>query len=64
MEKNEFLSKANEIHNKMYEYPSLNENVEGNIMIRCHRHGNFYTSVYHHLQGEGCFECYKENNWK
>lgn len=64
MTKEEFIVAAEKVHGDTYDY---NEVIGGepylNVPIKCSRHGLFYQSIYDHLQGKGCFECYKEQYW-
>lgn len=63
MTKEEFIRKANKIYNQQYEYRCVpNHELENysNVPIICDKHGLFFQSVYDHLDGKGCFECYKE----
>ena len=61
----EFLEKANKVHNNKYQYP-FDENwwnkyyrnrVETKIPIVCPQHGEFQQSVNNHLSGQGCSIC-------
>lgn len=63
MTKKEFVEKATEIYGNKYDYRSVPDtNIEpfNNIPIYCSKHGLFYQSVYDHLLGKGCFDCWKE----
>lgn len=54
----DFLIKANEIHNNKYEYRLENyENRKSKIVIICKEHGEFIKSAQKHLSGQGCFKC-------
>lgn len=66
MTREEFIEKANEVYNFKYNYDNVpNEDLAParNVPITCPKHGLFFQSVYNHLCGEGCFECYKEEHW-
>ena len=63
MSKQEFIEEANKIYGNEYTYEYVNDdNLEPytSIPITCKKHGLFYQTVYQHLNGAGCFECYKE----
>ena len=68
MSKEEFVSEAKKVHGDKYDYKSILEESKleayNNVPIICPKHGVFYQSVYHHLQGTGCFKCEieKEND--
>ncbi len=54
----EFIEKANEIHNNLYDY-SLVEyiNNTSKVKIICSIHGMFEQTPYGHLRGKGCDRC-------
>lgn len=58
--KNEdFIKKANEVHNNHYLYNKtsyIKSNV--NIIITCPTHGDFYQKPNGHLNGRGCIDCF------
>ena len=55
---NEFIQKANIIHNNKYDYSNINYiNNHTKIKIICKAHGEFYKDPSHHLRGQGCPEC-------
>jgi hypothetical protein len=57
----EFIKKANKIHNNKYDYSkSIYNKAQDKIIIICPIHGEFIQSAYHHLYGSGCYECKKE----
>lgn len=64
MRKKEFIEKANKIYDNKYDYKCIPEHMDlkpyNNVPIICEKHGLFYQSLYYHLNGLGCFECYKE----
>lgn len=66
MTRAEFIDKAEKIYGNKYDYRSV-QNIDlqpyNNIPIICDKHGLFFQSVYDHLEGKGCFECYKEKRW-
>lgn len=53
----EFLEKANVVHNSKYSYPERYQNCRDKILIECPIHGNFSINPYVHLQGGGCQKC-------
>ena len=62
--KEEFLDKANKVHNNFYNYDKLE--LRGNkneIIVTCPKHGDFKTTPYLHLKGHKCKECsYEESS--
>jgi len=53
-----FLEKANIIHNNKYEYICEDyKNRKSKIRIICSEHGEFVKSAQKHLAGQGCFKC-------
>ena len=59
--KEQFIEKANEIHNSKYDYSSVNyKNTNTHIKILCSIHGEFVQTPYIHLQGCGCQKCQSE----
>lgn len=64
MTREEFIDKAKQIYGDKYDYrsvPNIDLQPYNNIPIFCDKHGLFFQSVYNHLQGKGCFECFREN---
>lgn len=62
MTKNEFLLKAREIHGWKYDYSKVDYiNTETKVCIICPEHGEFWQSPHHHLNGNGCPECGKND---
>jgi hypothetical protein len=56
--KEEFVIKANDIHNFKYSYNNVNIiNSTTKINIICPKHGEFKQEIYGHLHGKGCYEC-------
>lgn len=58
----EFIEKANAIHNDKYDYSDVVYN--GNdieVNIKCYKHGIFKQTPSSHLQGHGCRLCYFES---
>lgn len=59
----EFIEKANKIHNNKYDYSKVkyvNNNTK--VCIICPKHGEFWQTPHHHLNGHGCSKCRNENN--
>lgn len=57
-----FLQKAKEIHDDKYDYSKVSfKNFGDKIEIVCSKHGSFFQSAHHHLQGQGCPKCSNEN---
>jgi len=55
---NNFLIKANKIHNYTYDYSQSIYNGTGiNIKIICKKHGIFKQTPHNHLTGQGCPTC-------
>ena len=58
---NEFIKKAEKIHNNKYDYSkSIYKNTKTKICIICPKHGEFWQAPYSHLSGAGCNKCAKE----
>lgn len=55
----EFIEKANKIHNNKYDYSeSIYNNIKSKLIITCPIHGKFEHQADLHLQGkEGCKKC-------
>lgn len=54
----EFINKANKIHNNKYDYSKINYfNVSTKIEIICKFHGSFFQIPNSHLNGSGCPVC-------
>ena len=63
MNRTEFIKKAKQIHKEKYDYKNIsNVKLENYsiIPILCEKHGLFYDTVYNHLEGKECFECFIE----
>lgn len=58
---NEFVLKANDLHDKTYSYTNSNSiDSNGNVIISCHKHGDFSQRASTHLMGAGCKQCGQE----
>ena len=54
----QFVEKANEVHDRYYDYSStVYEDGGSKIIIKCPKHGLFEQRAGGHLQGRGCWEC-------
>lgn len=54
-----FIKKANVIHQSKYDYSRSNYlNSDEKVIIICEKHGEFYQSPKKHLSGQGCPICY------
>lgn len=59
----EFIKKANTVHNNKYDYSKINyKNAHTPITIICPVHGDFKQMPFSHLNGHGCPECGKLTN--
>lgn len=57
---NEFIERANKIHNNKYDYSKTNYNSHREkVIIICPEHGEFCQTPHSHLKGFGCKECSK-----
>lgn len=55
-----FIKKSKITHGDIYDYSqSLYVNNQTNINIKCHKHGDFYTTPVSHYRGAGCPKCSK-----
>jgi hypothetical protein len=56
--KEEFVNKANKIHNNFYNYDKVEYiNARKHVTITCNIHGDFNMVAHSHLQGHGCRKC-------
>jgi very-short-patch-repair endonuclease len=57
----EFIIKANTVHNNRYEYPDQEyKNNRNSLKIICKTHGEFLQTPHSHLSGKGCWQCSRE----
>src|SRR5260370_35613554 len=57
-----FIQKANNIHNNKYDYSIAEyKNAKNKIKIICTKHGVFEQTPNNHLSGKGCAKCAFEN---
>lgn len=62
---NDFIEKANKIHNNRYDYSKVNyTRSDEKICIVCPEHGEFYQRPNNHLNGQGCPICSINSNSK
>ena len=60
--KEEFIKKANIIHNNKYNYSKFDYQKSSiKSIIICPEHGEFLMSLNNHLRGEGCLICAKDH---
>ena len=58
LSKDEFIEKANEVHNNLYDYSKVEyKNYKTKVEIICKEHGSFFQTPNNHLDGKGCKEC-------
>ena len=59
----EFIKRANEIHDNIYDYSKVvYVGYDAEVIITCPKHGDFKQTPNHHLRGCGCSKC--KNNYK
>ena len=59
---NEFVERANKIHNNFYGYSKVNYiNTKIKVIIICGKHGEFEQTPSNHLKGYKCLECGRED---
>jgi len=60
LSKEEFIKKANLIHNFKYNYFLVNyKTMDDKVIIICPKHGNFKQKASKHLKKHGCIQCSK-----
>lgn len=58
--KDEFISKARQIHGNKYDYSKVNYiSNRDKVKIKCPIHGDFFQAPREHLVGKGCSKCFK-----
>lgn len=58
-----FAEKAREVHGDKYDYSRVDyKNNHTKVEIICPEHGSFWMRPNSHLNGEGCVQCYLEND--
>ena len=61
----EFIEKANKIHNKRYDYSKVTYiNDKTKVCIICPEHGEFWQTPNCHLQGQTCPKCARDKRIK
>lgn len=62
--KDEVISKFQEVHQNKYDYSEIPESLKSHekVPIICPKHGKFFQSVYNHISGQGCPKCAIERN--
>ena len=61
--KNDFIERAKSVHGDKYDYSKVNYiDSKHNVLIICPIHGEFSQRANHHLQGNGCPKCAKEQS--
>jgi len=64
-EKNEFIEKANLVHNNFYNYSKVEyKNNHTKVCIICPEHGEFWQEPQNHLRKHGCSKCMVNNHVK
>lgn len=58
----DFVDRANVIHNNKYEYPDEYVGSNKKLRIICPIHGVFWQTPNSHLKGHGCWKCASEKN--
>lgn len=53
----EFIRRANIVHDNRYTYLNSSDNARDKILITCSTHGDFLQIRYDHLKGCGCSRC-------
>jgi hypothetical protein len=56
----QFILKANQVHEYKYEYPEKYTKSHNLITITCTKHGDFEQKAYSHLAGHGCPKCFNQ----
>lgn len=65
LQKDDFISRANTLHNSFYSYNNIKFVDAGTkVEIVCPKHGKFYQTPTMHLQGQGCSDCGYERGAK
>ena len=63
MKTEEFIEKANKVHNNFYSYGKTdlnNRDDKGRVIVTCPIHGDFLVNVSSHLKGTKCKKCAKK----
>ena len=63
--KSEFISKANDIHENIYDYSSTHyHNAKSKVIVICEKHSEFSITPNNHLRGKGCPKCINKTEQK
>jgi hypothetical protein len=63
--KEEFILKANKIHDFIYKYDrAIYVNAKTTLIVTCEKHGDFTVKPFSHLSGQACPICTKERVMK
>lgn len=58
MQLNDFIARANDVHNFKYDYSKTNyRNLNTKVVIICPKHGEFEQLPSNHLHNHGCYQC-------
>ena len=61
----EFIERAKQVHGNRYDYSKVNYiDTTHKVCIICPIHGEFWQKPNHHLNGQGCKQCYIEEEKK
>ena len=61
LSKEDFIKKANEVHNSKYDYSNVDyKHSKIKVCIICQKHGEFFQKPHEHMNGQGCPKCAKE----
>jgi hypothetical protein len=59
----DFINKSNLIHNYKYGYNLVSfKNLHNKVKIVCKKHGVFFQTAKHHMDGQGCKKCSKQGS--
>ncbi len=59
----DFINKANIVHNYLYTYNNTIYTIGRNkVIITCHKHGDFTQIAANHLMGKICLQCTREKH--
>lgn len=57
-DKEEFIDRAKKVHGSKYDYSKVEyKTCKDHVCIICPKHGEFWQTPDHHLQGDGCPKC-------
>lgn len=60
-----FIERAKQIHGEFYDYSEVDyKNANTKVIILCPTHGSFTCTPWHHMDGVGCGDCWREKNDK